>query len=128
MDTTRLGRVAREALLLIRQFMGKGDFARAADAALKAAEAFNELAKHSTGKAHKVAYQRAKILVEITKILRREEPLPLDLVDALDSFFPVSESSLPPPASSIPSDAAPSTEENQENNDDGVDDESSSSS
>lgn len=68
--------------------MGQGDFQRASDAALKAAEAFNEIAKHSTGSSSKLAYQRAKTLVEITKVLRREEPLPMHLVDALDSFFP----------------------------------------
>jgi phosphatidylserine/phosphatidylglycerophosphate/cardiolipin synthase-like enzyme len=68
--------------------MGQGDFQRASDAALKAAEAFNEMAKHSTGSSSKLAYRRAKTLVEITKALRREEPLPLHLVDALDSFFP----------------------------------------
>jgi hypothetical protein len=108
--------------------MGKGDFARAAEASLKAAEAFNELAKHSTGKAHQVAYQRAKTLVEITKILRQEEPLPLDLVEALDSFFPVSESPLPPAPSSKPPDAAASSEERQEENDDDIDDKPLSSS
>ncbi len=88
MSTARLGRVAKEALLLIRKFMSQGDFQRASNAALKAAEAFNELAKHSTGSASKLAYQRARVLVEITKALRLEEPLPLRLVDALDSFFP----------------------------------------
>jgi phosphatidylserine/phosphatidylglycerophosphate/cardiolipin synthase-like enzyme len=88
MSTARLGRVAKEALQLIRKFMSQGDFQRASNAALKAAEAFNELAKHSTGSASKLAYQRARTLVEITKALRREEPLPLQLVDALDSFFP----------------------------------------
>lgn len=88
MNTTRLARVAREALLLLRQFMGKGDYYNAAEAALKAAEAFKEIAKHSSGSSHKVAYKRSKILVEITKVLRRGEPLPLELVEALDSFFP----------------------------------------
>jgi phosphatidylserine/phosphatidylglycerophosphate/cardiolipin synthase-like enzyme len=68
--------------------MGQGDFQRASDAALKAAEAFNEIAKHSSGSSSKLAYRRAKTLVEITKALRREEPLPIHLVDALDSFFP----------------------------------------
>ncbi|MFX1491105.1 MAG: phospholipase D-like domain-containing protein [Promethearchaeota archaeon] len=90
MNTTRLGRVAREALLLIRKFMGQGDFYNASEAALKAAEAFKEIAKHSTGSAHKIAYKRAKILVEITKVLRRGESLPIDLVEALDSFYPIS--------------------------------------
>jgi phosphatidylserine/phosphatidylglycerophosphate/cardiolipin synthase-like enzyme len=88
MSTTRLGRIAKEALLLVRKFMGQGDFQRASNAALKAAEAFAELAKHSSGSASKLAYQRARSLVEITKALRKEEPLPLHLVDALDSFFP----------------------------------------
>jgi len=87
-STSRLGRVAKEALQLIRKFMGQGDFQRASNAALKAAEAFNEMAKHSSGTASKLAYQRARSLVEITKALRKEEPLPLHLVDALDSFFP----------------------------------------
>lgn len=102
MSTSRLGRVAREALLLTRKFMGQGDHQRASEAALKAAEAFNEIAKHSTGKAHKVAYQRAKVMVEITKVLRREEALPLDLVDALDSFFPADAQ---PPITPPPDDA-----------------------
>ncbi|MFW9831370.1 MAG: phospholipase D-like domain-containing protein [Candidatus Thorarchaeota archaeon] len=88
MSTSRLGRVAREALLLTRKFMGQGDSLRASQAALKAAEAFNEIAKHSTGKASKVAVRRAKVMIEITKVLRREEPLPMDLVEALDTFFP----------------------------------------
>jgi phosphatidylserine/phosphatidylglycerophosphate/cardiolipin synthase-like enzyme len=95
-NTTRLGRVAREALLLIRKFMGQGDYYRASQASLKAAEAFNEIAKHSSGKAHKIAYKRAKILVEITKVLRRGESLPIELVDALDSFYPTtSQPSIP---------------------------------
>ncbi len=68
--------------------MGQGDFKRASDAALKAAEAFKEIAKHSTGSSSKLAYRRARTLVEITKALRHEEPLPMHLVDALDSFFP----------------------------------------
>jgi phosphatidylserine/phosphatidylglycerophosphate/cardiolipin synthase-like enzyme len=89
-NTTRLGRVAREALLLIRKFMGQGDYYNASQAALKAAEAFKEIAKHSTGSAHKIAYKRSKILVEITKVLRRGESLPIDLVEALDSFYPTS--------------------------------------
>lgn len=88
MSTTRLGRVAKEALQLIRKFMGQGDFQRASEASLKAAEAFNEIAKHSSGSASKIAYQRARSLVEITKALRQEEPLPIRLVDTLDSFFP----------------------------------------
>ncbi len=88
MSTARLGRIAREALLLLRQFLGQGDFDRAAQAALKAAEVFKELAKHSNGSAHRVAYQRAKLMVEITKILKQGEPLPSQLVDALDSFYP----------------------------------------
>ncbi len=91
MTTTRLGRVAKEALLLIRKFMSQGDFQRASNAALNAAEAFNEIAKHSSGSASKLAYQRARSLVEITKALRKEEPLPIRLVDALDSFFPEGE-------------------------------------
>ncbi|MFX1508719.1 MAG: phospholipase D family protein [Promethearchaeota archaeon] len=95
MSTARLGRVAKEALQLIRKFMSQGDFQRASNAALKAAEAFNELAKHSTGSASKLAYQRARSLVEITKALRREEPLPLHMVDSLDSFFPDDENLLP---------------------------------
>ncbi|MDO8057016.1 MAG: phospholipase D family protein [Candidatus Hermodarchaeota archaeon] len=94
MNTTRLARVAREALLLIRKFMGQGDFQRASEAALKAAEAFNELAKHSSGQAHKIAFKRARILVDITKALRNDEPLPLELVEALDSFFPTETNSL----------------------------------
>ncbi len=100
MSTTRLGRVAKEALLLIRKFMGQGDLHRASDAALKAAEAFNEIAKHSTGSAHKIAYQRAKTLVKITKVLRRGEPLPMDLVDALDSFYPEESQHPSPPVES----------------------------
>ncbi|MFX1244363.1 MAG: phospholipase D family protein [Promethearchaeota archaeon] len=96
MNTTRLARVAREALLLIRKFMGQGDYHRASEAALKAAEAFSELAKHSSGQAHKIAYKRAKILLEITKALRNEEPLPLELVDALDSFYPGEPQHSPP--------------------------------
>lgn len=91
MSTTRLGRVAKEALLLIRKFMSQGDFQRASNAALKAAEAFNEMAKHSSGSSSKLAYRRARSLVEITKALRKEEPLPMHLVDALDSFFPEDE-------------------------------------
>ena len=87
-STTRLGRVAKEALQLIRKFMGQGDFQKASEASLKAAEAFNEIAKHSSGSASKIAYQRARSLVEITKALRQEEPLPIHLVDKLDSFFP----------------------------------------
>ncbi|MFX1575711.1 MAG: phospholipase D family protein [Promethearchaeota archaeon] len=97
MSTTRLGRVAKEALLLIRKFMGQGDFQRASNAALNAAEAFNEMAKHSSGSSSKLAYQRARTLVEITKALRREEPLPVHLVDALDSFFLEDKEPLPPP-------------------------------
>lgn len=92
MSAARLGRIAREALLLLRQFLGQGDFEHAAQAALKAAEIFKELAKHSNGSAHRIAYQRAKIMVEITKTLKRGEHLPAHLVDALDSFYPV-----PPP-------------------------------
>lgn len=88
MNTSRLARIAREALLLLRKFMGHGNYQRASDAALKAAEAFNELAKHSSGQAHKIAYKRALVLVNITKALRNEEPLPPELVEALDSFFP----------------------------------------
>ena len=96
MNTTRLARIAREALLLIRKFMGQGDFHRASEAALKAAEAFSELAKHSSGKAHKIAYKRARILIDITKALRKDEPLPLELVEALDGFYPAgTDSSLP---------------------------------
>ena len=77
--------------------MGQGDFQRASEAALKAAEAFNELAKHSSGKAHKIAYKRARILVDITKALRNDEPLSLELVEALDSFFPAGTDSTSPP-------------------------------
>lgn len=100
MNTTRLGRVAREALLLIRKFMGQGDYHRASEAALKAAEAFKEIAKHSKGSSHKLAYKRAKVLVEITKTLRRGEPLSMDLVEALDSFYPAEP--LPPTISEKP--------------------------
>lgn len=107
MNTTRLGRVAREALLLIRKFMGQGDYFRASQASLKAAEAFNEIAKHSSGSAHKIAYKRAKILVEITKVLRRGEPLPMDLVDALDSFYPTP---VPSPTSTTVEPTAPTGE------------------
>ncbi len=92
MSTARLGRIAREALLLLRQFLGQGDFEHAAQAALKAAEIFKELAKHSDGSAHRIAYQRAKTMVEITKTLKRGEPLPAHLVEALDSFYPTSPS------------------------------------
>ena len=96
MSSSRLGRIAKEALLLIRKFMSQGDFQKASNAALKAAEAFNEMAKHSSGSSSKLAYQRARSLVEITKALRKEEPLPIRLVDALDSFFPEDkEASLP---------------------------------
>ncbi len=109
MNTTRLGRVAREALLLIRKFMGQGDFYNASEAALKAAEAFKEIAKHSTGSAHKIAYKRARILVEITKVLRRGESLPIDLVEALDSFYPTS--SQPPTLESDEPLHAPASEE-----------------
>jgi phosphatidylserine/phosphatidylglycerophosphate/cardiolipin synthase-like enzyme len=106
-NTTRLGRVAREALLLIRKFMGQGDYYRASQASLKAAEAFNEIAKHSSGSAHKIALKRARILVEITKVLRRGEPLPMDLVDALDSFYPTPVSS---PTSTTTEPTAPTVE------------------
>ena len=88
MSLTRLGRVAREALLLVREFMSKGDFERASEAALKAAEAFSGIAKHSSGKAHRMALKRATIMIEVTKVLRRGEPLPLDLVKALDDPAP----------------------------------------
>lgn len=112
MNTARLGRVAREALLLIRKFMGQGDYYRASQASLKAAEAFNEIAKHSSGSAHKIAIKRARILVEITKVLRRGEPLPMELVDALDSFYPTpvpSPTSAPaePPTPSVDSEVDP---------------------
>jgi hypothetical protein len=92
MSTTRLGRIAREALLLLRQFLGQGDFHHAADASLKAAEIFKELAKHSNGSAHRIAFQRAKIMIEITKVLKRGDPLPSHLVGALDSFYPAASS------------------------------------
>ena len=93
MSTARLGRIAREALLLVRQFLGRGDFDRAAKAALKAAEAFGEIAKHSSGFAHRAAYRRAATMVKITKVLRRGEALSPELADALEVFYP----SAPPP-------------------------------
>lgn len=117
MSTTRLGRIAKEALLLIRKFMGQGDFQRASSAALKAAEAFNEMAKHSSGSSSKLAYQRARTLVEITKALRREEPLPVRLVDALDSFFLEYKEPLPSPPideEKPPVPETPSTEDPEE--------------
>ena len=45
MNTTRLARVAREALLLIRKFMGQGDSHRASEAALKAAVMVEDIAR-----------------------------------------------------------------------------------
>jgi phosphatidylserine/phosphatidylglycerophosphate/cardiolipin synthase-like enzyme len=88
LSTARLGRIAREALLLVRQFLARGEFDRAANAALKAAEAFEEIAKHSTGSAHRLALRRGTTMVEITKALRRGEPLRPELADALESFYP----------------------------------------
>jgi phosphatidylserine/phosphatidylglycerophosphate/cardiolipin synthase-like enzyme len=35
-----------------------------------------------------MALKRATIMIEVTKVLRRGEPLPLDLVKALDEFYP----------------------------------------
>ncbi len=83
--------------MLVREFMSKGDFERASKAALKAAEAFSGIAKHSSGKAHRMALKRATVMIEITKVLRRGEPLPLDLVEALDSFYPAPPPPITPP-------------------------------
>lgn len=130
LSTSRLGRVAKEALQLIRKFMSQGDFQRASDAALKAAEAFNEMAKHSSGSSSKLAYRRARTLVEITKALRKEEPLPMHLVDALDSFFPDDEDASlqvleedqaePPPDDSQPEELEPPIEKDSSSKDDNV--------
>lgn len=95
MSTARLGRIAREALLLVRQFLARGEFGRAANAALKAAEAFGEMAKHSSGSAHRMALRRGATMVEITKALRRGEPLSPQLADALESFYPSAPATTP---------------------------------
>jgi len=98
MSVQRLGRIAREALLLLRRFLEQGDRERAARAALQAAEAFSGIAKHSTGASHRAAYQRAKLLVEVTKILRRDEPLPPEVASALESLYPTTAPPSPPSA------------------------------
>lgn len=107
LSAARLGRIAREALLLVHQFLGRGEFDRAANAALKAAEAFGEMAKHSSGSAHRMALRRGATMVEITKALRRGEPLPPELAGALESFYP-SALAVKPQAVLVPEAAAPS--------------------
>ncbi len=94
--------------------MSKGDFERASKAALKAAEAFSGIAKHSSGKAHRIAVRRAEVMIEITKVLRNGEPLPLELVEALDSFYPAPQITTPDPQPDTEQPVTPPTESETE--------------